>query len=140
MPAMSDSIRILVAEDDPKIRNILKIGLQNEGYEIIEAADGNETIKAARTQSPALIILDIMMPRSSGYEVARILKFDRNYRDIPIIMLTALGNQENKDMGRQCGADVYLTKPFTFREIVPIVQSLLKKQKPETGGATDGGR
>lgn len=122
--------RILVADDDADIREVLRIGLEREGYEILEASDGLATLNTARQQKPDLIVLDIMMPRLNGYEVARMLKFDRKFRSIPILMLTANRAPEERDLGTHTGADCYMTKPFTFAEILPSIRELLCSAEP----------
>jgi DNA-binding response OmpR family regulator len=120
---MTDS-RILVVEDDPNLLSALKYNLQKEGYEIVTAIDGAEAVESARRQKPDLIILDIMLPRLSGFEVCRIL---RKEMTVPIIMLTAKVDETDKIVGLEIGADDYITKPFSMRELTARVRAMLRR-------------
>jgi DNA-binding response OmpR family regulator len=115
------SRRILVVEDEPLIRHGLKLRLERNGYEIIEAEDGVAGLSAARTEKPDLIILDIMLPKMDGYEVARMLKFDDAFKVIPIVMLTARAQRTDRDTGVAVGADAYLTKPYRSEELLAVI-------------------
>lgn len=121
--------KILIVDDEPDIVAALGIRMKSAGYEVIAAADGMEGLDAARKQNPDLILLDIMLPKLDGYKVCRILKFDENYRHIPIIMITAKVTDVNKKMGEEVGADAYITKPFNPEELMAKIKETLEKSK-----------
>lgn len=120
-------MRILVVDDDPEIVNFVKTGLAYEGYTVDIAADGTEALAKAREKEPDLVVLDIMMPKLDGIEVARRL---RQAGDIPIIMLTAKGTTADKVAGLESGADDYLVKPFDFDELLARIRALLRRHQP----------
>jgi two-component system OmpR family response regulator len=120
---MVDS-RILVVEDDPNLLDTLKYNLVKDGYEVITAADGARALETARTEKPELIILDLMLPKLSGFEVCRIL---RKEMTVPIIMLTARTDEVDKIVGLEIGADDYMTKPFSMRELLARVHAMLRR-------------
>ena len=107
------SNKILIVEDDPNILETLKYNLGREGYDTLTAVDGVQALETARTSKPDLIILDIMLPKMSGFEVCRIL---RKEMAVPIIMLTARDDEIDKITGLDLGADDYMTKPILLRE------------------------
>lgn len=119
--------RILLVEDEPDFRMAVRIRLEANGYDVIEAEDGAAGLDLARNQSPDLILLDIMLPKMEGYKVARLLKFDEKFRRIPIIMLTARSQQTDKETGMAVGADAYITKPFKPEELLETLTRLLGK-------------
>lgn len=119
---------ILVADDEEPIRELLTLYLEREGFRVITAGDGEQALAAARAQSPDLIVLDLMMPKRSGYEVCRELRRDS---DIPILMLTARGEDVDRIVGLELGADDYLGKPFHPRELTARVKAILRR----AGGA-----
>ena len=121
--------KILVVDDEPDIVNMLKMRLEASGYEVIIAGDGNTAYNKAKSDSPDLIILDLMLPDMDGYQVCRLLKFDVKYQRIPIIMLTAKSQKEDKTWGEKAGADFYLTKPFEPQELLDKIQELLSRIK-----------
>jgi len=123
------SAKILIIEDEEDILTALQIRLVANGYEIISASDGPEGLRKARTDGPDLIILDIMLPKLDGYQIARMLKYDENYRNIPIIMLTAKVQQSDVKQGLESGADAYMTKPFKGEELLAQIETLLSKRK-----------
>ena len=122
-------VKILIVDDEPDIVTALGIRLKAAGHEVITAADGMEGLDAARKQNPDLILLDIMLPKLDGYKVCRILKFDENYRHIPILMITAKVTDINKKMGEEVGADAYITKPFNSDELMAKIKETLEKCK-----------
>ncbi len=124
--------RILVADDNAEIREILRILLSNEGYEIIEAKDGNEVIEKYDS-SIDLIILDIMMPNMNGYQTC--LKI-RETSNVPILFLTAKGLDSDKTLGFSSGADDYLSKPFSYSELTARVKALLRRWQVYKGKDT----
>ncbi|HEY64078.1 MAG TPA: response regulator transcription factor [Caldilineae bacterium] len=116
--------RILIAEDEAPLRNLLKLSLENSGYEVIAVEDGEEAVKAFSSQNIDLVILDIMMPKMDGFSVCRHI---RRRSDVPVIMLTALGNTDDLVQGFELGADDYITKPFTFKEMEARIQAILRR-------------
>lgn len=126
---MSESKKkILVVDDEPDIVSMLKLRLEAAGYEVLSALDGNAGYEKAKLELPDLIILDLMLPGIDGYKICRLLKFDTKYRHIPIIMLTARGQQEDRDWGEKAGADFYFTKPFDGKELLDKIKKLLQKE------------
>jgi len=115
---------ILVVEDDATILDVLRHNLLREGYEVVTARDGEAGLAEARAQRPDLIVLDIMLPRLDGIEVCRIL---RKEMSIPILMLTARAGEIDKVVGLEIGADDYVTKPFSLRELLARVKALLRR-------------
>jgi DNA-binding response OmpR family regulator len=118
--------RILVVEDEPAIRAMLRKRLEANGYELMDAEDGEEGLTLARREKPDLILLDLMLPKRDGYSVCRLLKFDQRYRHIPVVMLTARAQDKDRRLGQQTGADAYVTKPFDATELLAVVTGLLK--------------
>jgi len=117
---------ILVVDDEVSIRELVKFNLAKAGYTVSEAADGLAVISMAQNR-PELIILDLMLPGMDGLEVCRTLKSDRNTAGIPIIMLTARDDEFDKVVGLELGADDYMTKPFSPRELVARVKAVLRR-------------
>jgi DNA-binding response OmpR family regulator len=118
--------KILIVEDDANLADTLKYNLRKEGYEVLSAADGAEALETARRENPELIILDIMLPIISGLEVCRIL---RKEMIVPILMLTARADETDKIVGLDIGADDYMTKPFSLRELLARVRAMLRRSK-----------
>ncbi len=116
--------RILVVEDMPESLMILRIRLEAYGYEVVSATDGEEGLKKARDLRPDLILLDVMLPKMDGFTVSRLLKFDEEFEDIPIIMLTARGQEKDKDIGKNVGADMYFVKPYDHAKLVAAIEQL----------------
>ncbi len=117
--------KILIIEDEQPIINLLKIRLEASNYEIIFATDGQKGLNMAREEAPDLIILDIMLPSLNGYQILRMLKFDGRYKEIPIIVLTAKGVEEDKKLGQALGADAYIPKPFEPETLLEKIKELL---------------
>lgn len=117
--------KILVVEDEPAMVAGLRDNFEFEGYEVITARDGAEGLRRALDESPDLVILDVMMPRMSGLEVCKQIRAKR--ASIPIIMLTARGQEVDKVVGLELGADDYVTKPFSIRELLARVKSVLRR-------------
>ena len=122
--------RILVVDDDPKIRSVLGRGLRFEGYDVQLAADGQEALQLARETPFDLVVLDLTMPRMDGLEVCRRL---RRGVSTPILMLTARDAVPDRIVGLDSGADDYLTKPFDFEELLARVRALLRRAQPQSG-------
>lgn len=119
--------KILVVDDERPIAEILKFNLAKEGYEVSVAFDGQEAIAKAREQEPDLIVLDIMLPAMDGFEVCREI---RKASRVPILMLTAKDGEIDKVLGLELGADDYVTKPFSPREILARVKAILRRSQP----------
>lgn len=115
---------ILIAEDEADIRNILRLYLESENYEVLEAADGESAVAAVRNGSPDLVILDIMMPKLDGFAVVRAI---RQQSDIPVLILSARNQDNDKILGLNLGADDYIAKPFNALEIVARVKAHLRR-------------
>ncbi len=125
--------RILVVEDEPSLIETLDYSLRKQGYEVVTASDGRKALDTARQQQPDLIVLDIMLPGLDGFEVCRILRKEMN---VPIIMLTARTEEVDKVVGLEVGADDYLTKPFSMRELVARVKANLRRVRIDREEAT----
>jgi two-component system OmpR family response regulator len=120
------SDKILIVEDDRNLLDALKYNLRKEGYNAVTAVDGAEALDVARREKPDLIILDIMLPKISGFEVCRIL---RKETMVPILILTAKTDETDKIVGLEIGADDYMTKPFSLRELLARVGAMLRRAK-----------
>ena len=130
MPAKKTTI--LVADDDPQLLRLVTRNLQMEGYDILSAGDGEQALELIESRTPDLVLLDIMMPKFDGFSVcARV----REFSAVPIILLTARGQDQDKVRGLDLGADGYLTKPFNVDELLARVRAVLRRgnTKPATG-------
>jgi two-component system response regulator VicR len=119
--------KILIVDDEPPIIDMLSYNLKQANYEVVIARDGEEAVTQARQEQPDLIILDLMLPRLDGLEVCRIL---RRERDVPIIMLTARDAEVDRVVGLELGADDYVVKPFSVRELMARVRNVLRRVAP----------
>jgi len=119
---------ILVVDDERTLRETLSEGLEEEGYAVFQAADGREAVDAFRKHHPDLILLDLMLPELSGTEVCRIIRAESG---VPILMLTAKSAEIDKVVGLELGADDYVTKPFSFRELLARVRALLRRAEAQ---------
>ena len=128
---------ILAVDDEINILELLKFNLIKEGYQVLLATDGQQALKYARTEKPDLIILDIMLPEMDGYDVCRALKASKDTAGIPVIMLSAKGDVLDKVVGLELGAEDYITKPFSPREVVARVKVHLRR-KAQAPGMTPG--
>ena len=126
-PAAATRQTIVVADDDADTLNIIKTKLESEGFTVVLARDGQEALQAVRKHKPALAILDVMMPRLNGFQVTRLLKFDKQFKTVPVILLTARAQQSDHDAGVQVRADQYITKPFDPNELLECVVNLVRK-------------
>ena len=117
--------KILIVEDEPAIADMVKRRLEASGYEVAVAVDGQEGIEKADEEKPNLIILDVMLPKITGFKVARLLKFSNLHKNIPIIMLTARTQESDIELGEEVGADIYMTKPFDSKELLDNIKQLL---------------
>jgi len=127
--------KILLVDDEAQLVEMLKMRLEVNGYEVAAAHDGTEALKKVIDESPDLIILDIMLPKVDGFRVCRMLKADERYRTIPVLLLTALASEEDREAGRKAMADGFIAKPFSAEELIERVASLLSRPaRPSTGG------
>ena len=124
-PAVEDRNLILIADDEPYIVRALSFVLNKSGYQVCAASDGEQALERIRADRPALVFLDIMMPRLDGYEVCRRIKSDPLLASTYVIMLTAKGQQADRAVGMAVGADEYITKPFSPTAVVKQVQRAL---------------
>ncbi len=115
---------VLVVDDEPRMTRFIRMNLELEGYHVIEAQDGIEALERVRTELPDLVILDVMMPELDGFETLRML---REVSDVPVIMLTVRDEEEDKVRGLELGADDYVTKPFSARELASRVKAVLRR-------------
>ena len=120
--------KILVVDDEPDAVEMLEFNLKSNGYDVVTAADGEEALTKARSVLPNLIVLDLMLPEVDGMEVCKILRRDQRTSGIPIIMLTAKAAEIDRVLGLELGADDYVTKPFSIRELVLRVKRLLRTE------------
>jgi DNA-binding response OmpR family regulator len=119
---------VLVVDDEKTLRETLADGLESEGYVVVQAADGREAVDVFRRRHPDLILLDLMLPEISGTEVCRIIRAESG---VPILMLTAKSAEVDKVVGLELGADDYVTKPFSFRELLARVRALLRRSEAQ---------
>ena len=123
------SQKIYIVEDEPDIRETLKYNFSNEGFKVSTAPDGEEALSNIKKVLPDVLILDLMLPGVSGLDVCKSIRADDDIRDMSIIMLTAKGEEIDRIIGFELGADDYVTKPFSVRELILRVKVLLKKQR-----------
>ena len=120
--------KILVVDDESRMRKLVRDFLVKQNFEVLEAGDGEEALDVFyKNKDIALIILDVMMPKINGYKISRLLKYDAKYKNIPILMVTARSQEEDKLIGEETGADEYITKPFDLDEVVKKVEQYLGK-------------
>ena len=119
--------RILVVEDETELVRAIQIRLEQAGYEMLVAYDGQEGLEKAHKDKPDLIILDLMLPKMDGYKVCGLLKADTRYNKIPIIMLTARAQESDEKTGYETGADAYITKPFQHEVVIAKIKEFLKE-------------
>lgn len=129
MPEPRETHRILVVDDEPRMIRFIRMNLDLEGFTVFEAADGVQALKQVRDVLPDLIILDVMMPELDGFETLRDL---REFSSVPVIMLTARGEEDDRVKGLELGADDYITKPFSPRELVSRVKAVLRRAETAT--------
>lgn len=125
---------ILLVEDEPAIQELIAVNLLRAGHQVLRAADAETALRLVREALPDLVLLDWMLPGMNGVELARRLRADERTRSVPIIMLTARGEELDKVTGLESGADDYVTKPFSPRELVARIKAVLRRQRPQ---ATD---
>lgn len=122
---MGEAKKILIVDDEADIVESLKFILETEGYECHYAYDGEEGLNLAKEITPDLILLDVMMPKMNGYKISRLLKYDKKYKDIPIIMITARSQETDKMIGEESGVNEYITKPFELDDVIAKAKKYL---------------
>lgn len=133
---MGDSQCVLIADDDPDIREVVSFALEEAGFEVFEAADGRETLEVVAREGPDLVILDIMMPEIDGTDVCRKLRADS---DVPIVFLSSRDDEVDRVVGLEIGGDDYVTKPFSPRELVARVKAILRRRSDLVAGGDESG-
>jgi DNA-binding response OmpR family regulator len=119
--------KILVVDDEPSILETIKYHLELNDYDVLSAGDGMEALKLARNESPDLILLDLMLPRMDGYKVCKMLKMDKRYKTIPVVMLTAKAGSVDEVEGYHSGADAYMKKPFDLEALSRLIEDMLTR-------------
>lgn len=119
--------KILVVDDEINIQELIKFNLEKNGYNVVCSGNGKEALKLIREQLPNLVLLDVMLPQMDGYEVCKEVRKDNNISTIPIIMITAKSEEFDKVIGLELGADDYITKPFSIREMLARVKAILRR-------------
>ncbi|MCC7130225.1 MAG: two-component system response regulator [Anaerolineae bacterium UTCFX2] len=122
--------RILIAEDERDIRELISFTLKFAGHEVIATSNGEEALQAARNEMPDLILLDVRMPRLSGYEACEIIKADPRTRQIPVVFLSAKGQESEVKTGLDAGADEYILKPFSPDQLTARIKAILNNHHP----------
>ena len=120
--------KILLVDDEPEIQLIISTRLSAAGFEVIIAKDGQEGLNMARSESPDAILLDLMIPKIDGFKVCRMLKFDKAFENIPVIIFSARGSDADKKLAEQVGASAYIVKPFNLDLFTQTIQRLLGPQ------------
>jgi len=118
--------RVLLAEDEPNIVESLVFLLNRAGFEVDVQSDGKRALETALAERPDVIVLDVMLPRIDGFEILRSLRADKAGRNLPIIMLTAKGQREDRETALRCGADLFITKPFANADVIKAIQELVQ--------------
>jgi two-component system, OmpR family, phosphate regulon response regulator PhoB len=135
MTKKSTMSKILIVEDDPDIRELLRFNLEKAGYNLYLAEDGEKALTLARKHSPDIILLDLMLPGMDGLEVCRTLKKDPELQRIPVMMVTAKGEEMDRVVGLELGADDYVVKPFSLREVVLRIRKVLDRREKQAAPA-----
>ena len=130
--------KILLVDDEPSLVKVVTRRLEAEGFDVCIAMDGEEAIRQVSAENPQLVILDVMLPKMSGYEVCRKLKADPHYRSLPVLMFTAKVLERDEKIGFEVGADAYVRKPFRAPELIEKIQELLERSC-YGGGEQNGG-
>ena len=117
---------ILVVDDEFDLVSVLRIGLEIEGFQVIDAADGEEGLRRAQREKPNLMVLDLMLPKLDGYKVCRALKFDDRYKSLPIVVLSARSGEQDRKLALDMGADAFISKPYDMAELVRLIRTKLR--------------
>jgi DNA-binding response OmpR family regulator len=121
--------RILIVDDEADLVAVLRFGLEAEGFEVVDASDGEDGLTKARDARPDLMVLDLMLPKMDGYKVCRALKYDERYRAIPIIILSARSGSQDRQLALDMGADDFVTKPYDMRDLVRRIRVHLNRTR-----------
>ena len=127
--------KILIVDDEPDVVQLIEYNLKSAGYDVLTSTDGQDALQQARASSPDLIILDLMLPEVDGLDVCKVLRRDTGTAGIPIVMLTAKASETDRVLGLELGADDYVTKPFSPRELVLRVKRLLRSESAKQDNA-----
>jgi DNA-binding response OmpR family regulator len=122
-------MKILIADDELRLRKVVALHLKKAGFNVLEAGNGRQALDIAREQRPNLIVLDVMMPEMTGLEACAAIKSDAELGSTPVILLTAMAEAEDIEKGSSVGADFYLTKPFSPKELIDKINSNFKSQE-----------
>lgn len=117
--------RIVVADDDPDILNIISMSLEAMGHQVSRATNGREAVDAVKAQHPDLVVMDLMMPEVDGYQATKELKSDPGTASIPVLALTAKAMRGDEEKGRQAGVDAYITKPFRISQVIEVINQFV---------------
>lgn len=131
--------KILAVDDERHIVRLVEVNLQRAGYEVVTAYDGREALEKVKSETPDLVVLDVMMPYMDGFEVLKNLKSDPTTAEIPVIMLTAKAQDADVFRGWQSGVDCYLTKPFNPMELLTFVKRIFDSLSPSSSNSEGGG-
>jgi DNA-binding response OmpR family regulator len=131
---MSEAKTVLVAEDEPDIRALITFSLEYAGYRVIEALNGEDAVELAREEQPDLILLDVRMPRLNGYQACTVLKADASTKEIPVVFLSARGQETEIRQGLELGAEEYILKPFAPDELYRRVGGILERIEKRKNG------
>jgi phosphate regulon transcriptional regulator PhoB len=129
------ALRVLIVEDEPDIRDLIVFHLEREGYQVVKARSGADALRQAQAAPPDLVLLDLMLPEMDGLEVCRRLRQNPATQAVPIVMLTARGDEVDRVLGLEMGADDYVVKPFSPRELVARIRAVLRRTRPAPGTA-----
>ena len=124
--------KIFIIEDEPSIIQLIQFNLEKEGFIVSSSSNGNDGLKELKKFEPNLLLLDWMLPDLSGIDISKNIRKDNSFKDLPIIMLTAKGEEEDKIKGLDSGIDDYLTKPFSFNELMARIKAVLRRSNPNT--------
>ncbi|MEQ1833110.1 MAG: response regulator [Candidatus Eisenbacteria bacterium] len=127
--------RILIVDDEPDLLTVLKFGLEAEGFDVIQASDGEQGLALARQYMPDLMVLDLMLPRMDGYKVCRALKFDERYKRIPIFILSARSGETDRRLALELGADEVHTKPYDMKALIGRIHARVDSAPPHRAAA-----
>jgi two-component system, OmpR family, alkaline phosphatase synthesis response regulator PhoP len=123
--------RILIVDDEPDLRSVLRFSLEAEQFEVIEASDGEEGLRMACDELPDLVVLDLMLPRMDGYKICRALKFDDRYRHMPVVILSARSGETDRRLAMELGADAFITKPYDLKDLVSRIRERLQQPRSD---------
>lgn len=124
--------KVLIVDDEEHIQELIKFNLENVGYKVICSGDGIEALKLVKIEKPDLVLLDVMLPGKDGYDVCKEIRKDISISNVPIIMITAKGEELDKILGLELGADDYITKPFSIRELLARVKAILRRTSTQS--------